>query len=239
MLLVPPSPSTPLINADTGATGNFMSIDDMSYLVDVRRAEQPIAVQLPNGAHIWSTHTALLDIPSLPLPARTAHIFPDLTSSSLLSIGLLCDHGCTTTYTNTQVTIQDNTGKRILTGARSPITKLWMVPIVAPDVTTSTLLHRANTVIHSQTQAEFVRWHHAALGSPAIPTLLIALRKGFIVIPGLTAKTVRRNLPHTIATSKGHLDQTRQGLRSTSKKTKAAKRAARLPARCGRCRSEY
>jgi hypothetical protein len=70
----------------------------MSCLINVKPATQPIAVQLPNGEHIWSSHTALLDIPALPLAARVAHIFPKLTSASLLSIGLLCDHGCTAVY---------------------------------------------------------------------------------------------------------------------------------------------
>lgn len=199
-----------------------MSVDDMTYLVDVKPALQPIAVQLPNGSHIWSTHTATLNLPSLPLAARAAHIFPHMASASLLSIGLLCDHGCTAIYTNTQVQILDSKQNIILTGSRSPITKLWMVPLVTADTTSNTVMmetghHTASTVIHSQTQAELVRFYHAAVGSPAVSTLLSALHKGFINIPGLTAKAVRRNIPHTIATSKGHLDQTRQGQHSTHK----------------------
>lgn len=224
-----PLASTSHANADTGATGNFMSVDDMSCLINVKPATQPIAVQLPNGEHIWSSHTALLDIPALPLAARVAHIFPKLTSASLLSIGLLCDHGCTAVYTNQQVQILKQ-NKIILTGTRSPITKLWMVPLVAPDSTADETNHMAATVIHSQSQAELVRFYHAALGSPAVSTLLHALQKGFINIPGFTAKAVRRNIPHSVATSKGHLDQTRQGQHSTRKpkltktKEKALKR---------------
>jgi len=239
-LLTPSLSEIPSGNADTGATGHFMSVDDMTYLGNVKPAVEPIAVQLPNGAHIWSTHTAILDIPALPIAARVAHIFPQLTSASLISIGLLCDHGCTAVYTNTQVQILDAQQNVVLTGSRSPITKLWMIPLVPTDNmargtnTDVSRGHTMSTVIHSQTQAELVRFYHAALGSPAVSTLLAALRKGFINIPGFTVKAVRRNIPHTIATSKGHLDQTRQGQHSTHKpkltktKAKALKRKDKL-----------
>jgi hypothetical protein len=52
-----------------------------------------INVRLPNGYIIMSTHTALLDLPTLPLAARQAHLFPDLSNSALLSISQVCDHG--------------------------------------------------------------------------------------------------------------------------------------------------
>jgi hypothetical protein len=42
-----------------------------------------------------STHVGKLDLPSLPLKARLVHIFPQLAADSLLSVGQLCDSGCT------------------------------------------------------------------------------------------------------------------------------------------------
>jgi hypothetical protein len=44
----------------------------------------PVYVQLPNGQHIASTHTALLPLPMLPNLAQQGQIFPDLESNALL-----------------------------------------------------------------------------------------------------------------------------------------------------------
>jgi hypothetical protein len=64
--------------------------------------------------------------------------------------------------------------------------------------------------------AELVAYSHATLFSPALSTLEHALKKGYVRnFPGLTAKTLRRHPPQSVATAKGHLDQTRKKLRST------------------------
>ena len=68
-----------------------------------------------------SSHTASLQLhPSLPLMAGDAHILPELTTTSLISIGQLCDHGCTATFTAANVTV-DYQGATILTGTRSTL----------------------------------------------------------------------------------------------------------------------
>jgi hypothetical protein len=64
--------------------------------------------------------------------------------------------------------------------------------------------------------AELVAYAHATLFSPALSTLEKALQKGYVRnFPGLTAKTLRRHPPRSVATAKGHLDQVRKNLRST------------------------
>jgi hypothetical protein len=45
--------------------------------------------------------------------------------------------------------------------------------------------------------------------------MIAAIEKGYIKFPHLSANTVRQHRPNSIATAKGHLDQTRQGQRST------------------------
>eukprot|EP00978_Attheya_sp_CCMP212_P018414 scaffold50382_cov35-Attheya_sp.AAC.2 len=52
-----------------------------------------------------SSHTANLNLPDLPAEAGDCHIFPTLTSRSLLSIGQLCDHDCKVTFTKTNFTV--------------------------------------------------------------------------------------------------------------------------------------
>jgi len=86
-------------NADTGTTGHCMSYQDMSTLANIEPALHPITVTLPAGTTATSTHTALLNLPQLPLAARKVHLFPDFVGS-LLSICILCDHGMTAVYTH-------------------------------------------------------------------------------------------------------------------------------------------
>ena len=51
----------------------------------------------------------------------------------------------------------------------------------------------------------------ASFGSPAISTLLRALRKGYLS----TLTLLSKHAPNTVATAMGHLDRRRQGLDST------------------------
>ena len=101
----------PTTIADTGATGHYMALEDSKYLTNLNPVEHGILVELPNGSFIKSSHTALLDLPSIPAEARVAHVFPDLKSPSLLSIGALCDHGLTAIYDKHKVFIYDGNKK--------------------------------------------------------------------------------------------------------------------------------
>jgi len=56
---------------------------------------------------------------------------------------------------------------------------------------------------------------HAAFGAPTQATFLSAIRKSFIIIPGLSATEVARYWPNLIATAQGHMDRIQQGLHST------------------------
>eukprot|EP01034_Spumella_vulgaris_P028005 gene28005-34797_t len=73
----------------------------------------------------------------------------------------------------------------------------------------------AVTVKHGGRQADIVAFYHAAMGSPANSTMSGALARGYLSFPGLTNEIFRKHAPTSVATAKGHLDQTRQGQRST------------------------
>ncbi|KAL7483042.1 hypothetical protein ACHAW6_008693 [Cyclotella cf. meneghiniana] len=63
---------------------------------------------------------------------------------------------------------------------------------------------------------EVVRFLHAALGFPTKATLLTAIRHGNLVtFPGLTTSNVTKHFPESDETQKGHMKQTKQGVRST------------------------
>ena len=49
------------------------------------RTNEGIDVKLPDGTSIKSTHTALLNLPQLPIEARTAHIFSRIDTCTYIN----------------------------------------------------------------------------------------------------------------------------------------------------------
>jgi Reverse transcriptase (RNA-dependent DNA polymerase) len=155
-----------------------------------------------------SSHTALLDIPALPLAARTVHIVPDLHDNSLISIGQLCDADCTVEFTKHDVAISYQ-NEPILTGRRSSPLGLWHLDLPSAS-------HHANAAIGSASPADLVAFAHAAMFSPALSTLAQALSNGYISnFPGLSSALLRKYPPQSAPMIKGHLDQVRQNTQST------------------------
>ena len=184
-----------------------------------------------------STHVAELHLPLLPKQARQVHLFPALHKTSLLSIGKLCDAGCTATFTADHLHISYN-DTIILQGTRSGSTGLWEISnlhsyipkaptnayvlpssnLKAPNANTSNSSHlsQANNATTLSNAAKMVQYSHATLFSPTISTLKTALEKGFIQnFPGLTLNNLKQYKPNSLATAKGHLDQIRANQKST------------------------
>ena len=168
----------------------------------------PISVRLPNGTTFDSTHTGMLRAGTahtqLPPTALQSHLFPNI-DHDLLSVGQLCDAGCTATFTKDHCSI-DHDGTPILTGTRNSDTnRLWHIDSPSPQI---------NQL--SQFNTDRMLYAHAIFFSPVPATMLKALQRKYIHgIPGLNINTFKTNLPHTIATTKGHLDQVRQNKQST------------------------
>ena len=203
-------------NADTGTTGHYMSIRDVSVLLDVKPTTTPITVTLPDNTTATSTHIATLNLPQLPMDARRVHLFPNFLGS-LLSIGLLCDHGMTAVYTSTTVNILDPNHNLILTGTRSAPSNLWFIDITGPPTTPTSPTLRSAAVITEAvgTKAQIAAFYHAAMGSPSLTTLKRAVSHNYISLPGLSTTLLTKYPPNTIPTAKGHLDNHKHGLRST------------------------
>jgi hypothetical protein len=175
---------------------------------------------LLNGTTICSTHTALLGMPQLPLTARQAHIFPDLSNSALVSIGHFYDNGYEARFTKHSFTIEQN-NDIVLKGTRHP-NGLWNLNLndhLPSAPASQQLSHAANNVYELQNKQDIVRYLHQACCSPVPSTWIKAIEAGhFTTWPGLTADLVRKHLPKSIATTKGHLRGQPQGLRSTKAK---------------------
>ena len=125
--------------------------------------------------------------------------------------------------------MKDN--KVILNGYRNFHDGLWDVPIPQPSSLLSTPLEvkhmvsklfspqrqKANIIIRKdKTKMELAQWLHASCGSPNESTFIKAIQKGnFLTWPGLTPQLIRKQLPTSEATSKGHLNQERKSIQST------------------------
>jgi hypothetical protein len=112
--------------ADSGCTGHFLQVN--SPCLNRTPTSNGLRVLLPDGSTIQATHTALLDMPNLPLAARQAHIFPQLKHNGLISISQFCDLGCTALFTSTDVQILVNS-TTIIRGSRQPTTGLWTIDL--------------------------------------------------------------------------------------------------------------
>ena len=74
----------------------------------------------------------------------------------------------------------------------------------------------ALNVFELPSMKEVVRFLHAALCYPTKATLLTSAQRGNLVtFPGLTPENINRHFPESDETQKGHMRQTRQGVRST------------------------
>ena len=208
-------------NADSGATGNYLAVADISALRDVciSSPSQQISVAVADGALLQSTHHGFLDVPGH--GPMLAYIFPQL-KGSLLSISQLVKLGLRVIYCADFVTGFDSDNNTVFQGDRDVSTGLWMVDLrtlstAAAGWTDPTLAHSAAPAVRLDSAAEFVKFWHATYGSPAVSTFLAAIDKSFIRVPGLTSAKVRRHPPDTLATAYGHLHATRKGIRSTKK----------------------
>jgi hypothetical protein len=122
-----PSPqlqSTALL--DSGCTAHFLIVN--VHCKKKVLTQTPLEGRIPNGTTIASTHTATLNLPSLPHPERQAHILHGLAHHSLLSVGQMCDSGCSITFTENKVTVTHRATK-ILTGQRDKESGPWRLSL--------------------------------------------------------------------------------------------------------------
>jgi hypothetical protein len=91
---------------------------------------------LINGDIIQASHTALLNLPALPLAAQKAHLFPHLKNNALISIGQLCDNGFHALFTKTHVQILHHLTV-VLCGTRDKTNGLWQITLNSEPPATS------------------------------------------------------------------------------------------------------
>ena len=158
-----------------------------------------------------STHTKHLSIPNLPPAACLQHQLPAMKTTGLLSIGQLCDHGCSATFSQHHLVIKNIQAITILVGHRNSSNGMWMVQLGGQTRPHSTVPPTCNAIMLSDTTKKYLaQFHHASLGSPVPSTILKAIYAGFLSsFQGLTPQLVKKHLPKSIQTGKGHMHQER------------------------------
>ena len=205
---------------DSGASDTVLRSSD-AHIAELSASSLPFTVALPDGELIHSLASGTLACaPDLKI---AAHIFSDQDlKESLLSLSAVCNQDCVVELTQTSLAASRN-GQLLLSGHKDPDEKLWRIPFPTtspqqriPRSEKSDSVAFAGTVIHSESDADFVAFVHASIGSPPVSSFHTAAQKGWLrTYPRLTAAIISKNRPITKATAQGHLDQTRQRQRST------------------------
>ena len=178
------------------------------------------------GTKLCTANTTFLMTLALSKGARKAIVVPGMSQKALMSVSPLANNGYTTVFLPGQEgmdvfrannVVISSTALPALQGWRND-RGLWMVLlvdelIISPGID---IAKAAMGVYELPSTKEVVRFLHAALGHPTQATLLTAAQHGYLVtFPGMTPQNISRHFPESDKTQKGHMKQTKQGVRST------------------------
>ena len=138
---------------------------------------------------------------------------PAFGERNLISIGQLCDHGLSALFTTKDVSLIIPTST--LTGISNTNNRLYCVNLQSANQSPVSPIppHSlfSNNVHALSTKSDIVQYLHRLAFSPVVLTWTAAITSGFFTTwPGLTSALVRKHLPKSLATTKGHLRQDRQ-----------------------------
>ena len=222
-----------LVTYDSGADGHYLSEHNR------KRAGLPILRKSSRRVGVATGEISLGNkVTKLPIPpleqlnpvATEADTFTDFPHS-LMSVGRTSDSGTISIFTKDDVTVYHEEdvlitckGAPILIGARDERGR-YHIPLQQhhghwqprrPSTKARKALMQANSVYDLPSTKQAIKWMHAVCGYPVKSTWLAAIAAGnFIGWPLLTVKNVTRYYPETTETPKGHMNQTRKGVRST------------------------
>jgi hypothetical protein len=134
-------------------------------------------VRIAYGQTMLATKRATIPLSKeLSSSATTGHIFSDVKSGSLVSIGQLCDDNCTALFKKSNVSIIKN-GIVIIKGPRNQTNRLWSIllnnSIRETTTNPTSKIHVANGVIQAtKTKSEYAAFLHGCAFSPVTSTFL-------------------------------------------------------------------
>ena len=221
----PPLPSNDTAIADTGASDIYLTPN--APVINIDTSAPKVRVGTATGAPQLSAGTGEVNLSQLPAECRTGQIMPTF-AHNLMGIGPLCDANCKVLFTADDVTVYDRHSKPILRGWRETDgAKLWRFSLREEAQAPPTPTSASETTLQAYSAYDLpsvealVRYFHAAAGFPVKSTWLAAIKAGnYATWPGLTYSNAAKYCPKSEETLKGHMAQTRQGVRSTKVKVK-------------------
>ena len=223
----PPKESTNVVaKLDSGASGNYFRWQDAAVCFDdLSDNDGPEAIT-PTLDIIKATKKGTIPVQSKKLgqAAKTAHVFKNLNSASLVSVAAMCDDGCEVVFDkHNAFIIKDN--ELVLQGYRNWNDKLWDIRLPKGNKKEQDPKQKAPDGINNkmcvilrkdQSKLTLAQYHHHTLFAPSETTLRKAIRNNYLITwPGLDQDLVTKGLPISVATAKGHIKQQRQNLQST------------------------
>jgi hypothetical protein len=143
-----------------------------------------------------------------------------MKNHSLMSLTQLCNAGCKIVMNANELIVIHN-GVEAMRGVKNEKNGLWYLPIrqQSKNVDDSQQVKlTANSVYHTSTLAETIKFIHQCIFSPTLETFCKAIDNDQLIgFPPITSNQVRKFLPESTATAKGHMNRTRKGVRSTTK----------------------
>ena len=120
--------SVVIAKGDSAASKHFIQSQDKHCLTHIRPHVGP-PVQLPDSNVISTSEQGCLPLsPELSSDAKTGTVLPQLASSSLISLGQLCDDGCRVILNDKTLEAYKNQ-KLVLAGIRNRTDGLWDIPV--------------------------------------------------------------------------------------------------------------
>ena len=145
-----------ILKADTGASRTYLQPKHQHHLSNLSNLQNGPVATLPNNEQIKAMAKGNLRLhPELNIESL---VYPKLSNESLLSIGQLCDEGCTAIFTKAKLYILRN-GQVILTGKRNLSDGLWDVMFKEHRI------DNINYIIsHDKSKVELAQYLHACAG---------------------------------------------------------------------------
>ena len=146
----PKSSNVVIAKGDSGATANYWRNEDVKVLQNVH-PNTSIQVTLPNNHPINSTQSGTIPLShKLSIKAKEATVLPNLHSSSLISLGQLCDDDCKVLLDKKELNVYKD-DEVLLKGYRNPTDGLWDIPIVQNIIPDNFVMPKTHAAMYAPT----------------------------------------------------------------------------------------
>ena len=174
-----PTQHTIIAKGDSAASKNYWREEDINCLANLQAYSRP-SVTLPDGDTIEPSHKININLSKkLSLQAKEATVLKKLTSSSLISLGQICDDDCTLLLNkksliavkSNNIDTQYNKNNIILQGQRNIYNGLWDILVQRQDILEKKILppplHRLQSQRDKAIQPRWRRNQHSSPKSQA------------------------------------------------------------------------